>query len=45
MIFSERYKDLINCLEGNNIVDKICGNIDLSIRQNLVMLLSSFNEL
>lgn len=45
MIFSERYKDLLNVLEGNLIVDKICGNdIDLNIRQNLVYLLSTFNE-
>lgn len=45
MIFSERYKDLVNALEGNKIVDKICGNdIDFNIRQNLVYLLSTFNE-
>lgn len=45
MIFSERYKDLVNALEGNLIIDKICGNnIDISIRKNLVYLLSTFNE-
>lgn len=44
MIFSERYKDLVNCYEGGYIVDKICGNVDLQIRQNLVYLLSTFNE-
>lgn len=45
MIFSERYKDLVNALEGNLIVDKICGNnIDISVRRNLVYLLSTFNE-
>ncbi|MDE6797279.1 MAG: hypothetical protein K2J36_04630 [Ruminococcus sp.] len=45
MIFSERYKDLVNALEGNQVVDKICGNdIDFNIRQNLVYLLSTFNE-
>ncbi len=45
MIFSERYKDLVNVLEGNLIVDKICGNdIDFNIRQKLVFLLSTFNE-
>lgn len=45
MIFTERYKDLVNVLEGNHIVDKICGdNIDIEIRRNLVLLLSTFNE-
>ena len=45
MIFSERYKGLVNALEGNLIVDKICGNdIDINIRRNLVYLLSTFNE-
>lgn len=45
MIFSERYKDLVNALEGNFIVDKICdNNIDISVRRNLVYLLSTFNE-
>lgn len=45
MIFSERYKGLVNALEGNLIVDKICGNdIDINIRRNLVLHLSTFNE-
>ncbi len=45
MIFTERYKDLVNILEGNQIVDKICGNdINIGIRKDLVNLLSTFNE-
>lgn len=45
MIFTERYKGLVNDLESGFIVDKICGNdIDLNIRQELVNLLSTFNE-
>ena len=45
MIFTERYKDQVNVLEGNKIVDKICGNkIDNNSRQQLVNLLSTFNE-
>ena len=45
MLFSERYGGLVNALEGNLIVDKICGNdIDISIRKDLVSLLSTFNE-
>lgn len=45
MIFSERYRDLVNALDGNLIVDKICGNnIDIDTRRNLVYLLSTFNE-
>ena len=45
LIFTKRYKDQVNVLEGNQLVDKICGNdIDISIRRNLVYLLSTFNE-
>lgn len=45
MVFSERYKDLVNAWEGAFIVDKICGNdIDINIRRTLVCLLSTFNE-
>ena len=45
MLFSERYRGLVNAPEGNLVVDKICGNdIDISIRRSLVSLLSTFNE-
>ena len=45
MLFSERYRGLVNAPEGNLVVDKICGNdIDISIRKDLVSLLSTFNE-
>ena len=45
MIFTERYKDQVNVLEGNKIVDKICGNdVDYYTRQQLVDILSTFNQ-
>lgn len=44
MIFSERYKDLVNHIENGCIVDKMCGNVDWRTRHDLVYLLRTFNE-